>query len=155
MENINQITKTLYLRLKTLTWLKTLYSSTVWLKILYFTAVIATLDKIITYALGEHDPGSAQDRKTSSDFWRPDSSVPQLSGSFVLFLIFPARAARERGHKNDILPIISDQAVWRKIHCIDWEQRIQDQVAFFFALHCSFPSSMIIFLRKSNLRDSV
>ena len=154
MENINQITKTLYLRLKTLTWLKTLYSSTVWLKILYFTAVIATLDKIITYALGEHDPGSAQDWKTPSDFWRPDSSVPQLSGSFCTFSHFSCscstRARAQKWHTSN-----NQRSVWRKIHWIDWEQRIQDQVAFFFALHCSFPSSMIIFLRKSNPRDSV
>ena len=31
-----------------------------------FTAFIATVEKIITYALGEHDPGSAQDGRTTS-----------------------------------------------------------------------------------------
>ena len=30
------------------------------LQTLYFTAFIATVEKIITYALGEHDSGSAQ-----------------------------------------------------------------------------------------------
>ena len=29
------------------------------LQMLYFMAFIATVEKIITYALGEHDPGSA------------------------------------------------------------------------------------------------
>ena len=36
------------------------------LQTLYFTAFIATVEKIITYALGEHDPGSAQNWRTSS-----------------------------------------------------------------------------------------
>ena len=35
------------------------------------TAFIATVEKIITYALGEHDPGSAQDWRTSNDFCSP------------------------------------------------------------------------------------
>ena len=41
------------------------------LKTLFFTAFIATVEKIITYALGEHDPGSAQDWRTSNDFCSP------------------------------------------------------------------------------------
>ena len=41
------------------------------LQTLYFTAFIATVEKIITYALGEHDPGSAQDWRTSNDFCSP------------------------------------------------------------------------------------
>ena len=45
-------------------WVKTLYLSTRWLKTL-FSAFIARL-KIIKYALGEHNPGSAQDERTSS-----------------------------------------------------------------------------------------
>ena len=36
-----------------------------------FTAFIATIQKIIPYALGEHDPGSAQDWRTSNDFCSP------------------------------------------------------------------------------------
>ena len=35
---------------------------------LYFTAFIATVEKIITYALGEHDPGAAQDWRTLNGF---------------------------------------------------------------------------------------
>ena len=37
-----------------------------------FTAFIARVEKIITYALGEHDPGSAQVWRTSNDFFNPD-----------------------------------------------------------------------------------
>ena len=36
-----------------------------------FTAFVATVQKIITYALGAHDPGSAQDGRTSNDFCTP------------------------------------------------------------------------------------
>ena len=36
-----------------------------------FTAFVATIQKMITYALGEHDPGSAQDWRTSNDFCSP------------------------------------------------------------------------------------
>ena len=32
------------------------------------TLFMATIEKIITHALGEHYPGSASNRKTSSDF---------------------------------------------------------------------------------------
>ena len=38
-----------------------------------FTAFVATVQKIITYALGAHDSGSAQDGRTSNDFCTPDS----------------------------------------------------------------------------------
>ena len=40
-------------------------------EITLLTAFIATVKKIITYALGEHDPGSAQDWRTSHDFCSP------------------------------------------------------------------------------------
>ena len=43
------------------------------LQTLYFTAFIATVEKIITYALGEHDSGSAQVWRTSNDFCSPGS----------------------------------------------------------------------------------
>ena len=36
-----------------------------------FTAIVATVQKIITYALGAHDPGSAQDVRMSKDFCTP------------------------------------------------------------------------------------
>ena len=36
-----------------------------------FTAFVAPVKKIITYALGEHDPGSAQDGRMSNDFCTP------------------------------------------------------------------------------------
>ena len=48
------------------------------LQALYFTAFIATVEKIITYALGEHDPGSAPDWRTSNDFCSPDHQLKQL-----------------------------------------------------------------------------
>ena len=35
------------------------------------TLFIATVEKIITYALGEHYPGSAQDGRTSSEMSSP------------------------------------------------------------------------------------
>ena len=34
-----------------------------------FYVIYPGVEKIITYALGEYDPGSAQDWRTSSDFW--------------------------------------------------------------------------------------
>ena len=37
-----------------------------------FTTFVATVQKIITYALGAHDPGSAQDGRTSNDFCTPE-----------------------------------------------------------------------------------
>ena len=46
---------------------------------LYFTAFIATVEKIITYALGEHDPGSAEDWRMSNDFCSPASSCSNLT----------------------------------------------------------------------------
>ena len=33
----------------------------------HFMAYMATVENIITYALGEHDPGSVQDGRTSSE----------------------------------------------------------------------------------------
>ena len=41
------------------------------LQTLYFTAFIATVEKIILNALGEHDPGSAQVWRMSKDFCTP------------------------------------------------------------------------------------
>ena len=41
------------------------------LQTLYFTAFIATVEKIITYALGELDPWSAQNWRTSNNFCSP------------------------------------------------------------------------------------
>ena len=37
-----------------------------------FYVFLSTVITIITYALGEHDPGSAQDWRTSNDFCSPD-----------------------------------------------------------------------------------
>ena len=48
---------------------KKLFLSTGWLKTLDLMAIMATVEKIITYALGEHNPGSAPDGRTSSEFW--------------------------------------------------------------------------------------
>ena len=42
-----------------------------------FMVCVSTVENIITYVLGEHDPGSAQDLRTSSDLWRPDSPRDQ------------------------------------------------------------------------------
>ena len=39
---------------------------------LYFTAFMATVEKIIAWGIWEHSPGSAQDWRTSSDMWRPE-----------------------------------------------------------------------------------
>ena len=36
-----------------------------------FMAFIVTVEEIIIYALGEHDPGSAQNWRTSNDFCSP------------------------------------------------------------------------------------
>ena len=36
-----------------------------------FTAFMVTVEKIITNALGEHDPGSAQNWRTSREMWSP------------------------------------------------------------------------------------
>ena len=41
----------------------------------------ATVEQIITYALGEHDPGSAQNWRTSNDFCSP--IVHNISKGFV------------------------------------------------------------------------
>ena len=40
-----------------------------------FTVFIATVEKTITYALGEHDPGSTQNWRMSNDFGSPADSV--------------------------------------------------------------------------------
>ena len=48
---------------------KKLFLSTGWLKTLDLMAIMATVEKIITYALGEHNPGSAPDGRTSSELW--------------------------------------------------------------------------------------
>ena len=53
-------------------------STVFFLQTLYFRAFIATVEKIMTFALGEHGPGSAQDWRTSNDFCRPAASVPKL-----------------------------------------------------------------------------
>ena len=37
----------------------------------HLRAFITRVEKIITYALGEHDPGSSQDWRMSSDFKKP------------------------------------------------------------------------------------
>ena len=42
-----------------------------------FMAFIATVEKIITYALGEHDPGSAQDWRTPNYFCSPGPGLPE------------------------------------------------------------------------------
>ena len=36
-----------------------------------FSAFMVTVEKIITNALGEHDPGSAQNGRTSNEMWSP------------------------------------------------------------------------------------
>ena len=41
------------------------------LKTLYLTAFMATVEKVLTYALGEHDPGSAKNGRTSSKCGAP------------------------------------------------------------------------------------
>ena len=47
-----------------------------------FTAFVATVQKIITYALGPSDPGSAQDGRTSNDFCTPVKGK-EVSSSFI------------------------------------------------------------------------
>ena len=70
----NRWLKTLYLWFKTLyLWLKTLFSSNRWLKTLHITAFMLVVEKTITFVLGDRDPGSAQDGRTSSDLWTPVS----------------------------------------------------------------------------------
>ena len=39
--------------------------------IIYKMAFMATVEKVIANAIVQHDSGSAQDRRTSSDWWRP------------------------------------------------------------------------------------
>ena len=38
---------------------------------LHFTALMSVVEKSVTYALVEHDPGSAQDGKTASEIKSP------------------------------------------------------------------------------------
>ena len=63
-------------RWKTATrWLKTLFfdqkKSIYDLKHTFFTAFMATVETIITFALGQHDLGWSQDLRTPRDFWTP------------------------------------------------------------------------------------
>ena len=51
---------------------------------LYFMAFIATVEKIITYALGEHDPGSAQVWRTPNDFCSPDQNSDETHMQTIL-----------------------------------------------------------------------
>ena len=70
-------------------WLKRLYLSTRWPRTVYFTAFFATAEKIIAYALWEHDHGSALNWRTSGNLWRPgrERGIPpytsRLSASIV------------------------------------------------------------------------
>ena len=48
------------------------------LQTLYFMAFMATVEKIITFALGEHDPRSAQDWRRSNDFCSPGPHIKVL-----------------------------------------------------------------------------
>ena len=85
------------------------------LQTLLFTAFVATVQKIITYALGAHDPGSAQDGRTSNDFCTPEvwrstafsTAVPPLPAhsrskklnefhGLVFFLWFRCFKSREK-----------------------------------------------------------
>ena len=40
-----------------------------------FPAFIGTVEQIMTHALGEHDPGSAQNLRTSNDFCSPGCQI--------------------------------------------------------------------------------
>ena len=73
MQNINQI-NTLFMIQNTLsTWNSKHFFATIWLKKLYYTAFMLTVEEITTYALGEHDPGSAQNGRTSNKNVEPCS----------------------------------------------------------------------------------
>ena len=61
-------------------WLKTLSFSTRWLKKVFYTASIATTEKIITHVLGEHDYESAHTRPPSH--FEPLWWVTQTPGAF-------------------------------------------------------------------------
>ena len=39
---------------------------------------MATVEIIIIYAFGEHDPGSVQDWRTPSDFWRSKEAESKI-----------------------------------------------------------------------------
>ena len=49
-----------------------------------FPEFIPTVGKIITYALGEHDPGSAQVWRTSNDFCSPDQNSDKTNMQVIL-----------------------------------------------------------------------
>ena len=53
------------------------------LQTLYFTAFIASVEQIITYALGEHDPGSAQDWRTPHDLCSPVCCMYCFNGNGI------------------------------------------------------------------------
>ena len=54
--------------------IKAIYLSTWWHKTLYFTAFMATDENAEhTCSLGENNPGSVQNGRTSSEMWSPDS----------------------------------------------------------------------------------
>ena len=90
MQNLNHMTQNtlfmiqniLFVIQNTLLVTQTLFLSTRWLKTLDFKAFMTTF-KIKTYALGEHDPWSAQNRRTSSEMWSPGSSYHSLKISKV------------------------------------------------------------------------
>ena len=47
---------------------------------------MAMVEKIVTYVLEEHGPGSAQDLRASSDLWSPKNDI--FLGTFPLFWFF-------------------------------------------------------------------
>ena len=59
--------------------------------------IYMTVEKIISYALGEHDPGSAQDWRTLSDLWRCGGGGGGGGGGDDLLLHVPPGGAL-RGH---------------------------------------------------------
>ena len=69
MEIINQITKNTLKMIQSTRFLtqKKLFLVIRRLKTLYFTSFMSPVEKIIKYTLGEHDPGSAQNGRTSSE----------------------------------------------------------------------------------------
>ena len=48
-------------------------------KKLDFTAFMATVRKIITYAQGEHDSGTAQNGRSSGKMWSPETCSGQMT----------------------------------------------------------------------------
>ena len=59
------------------------------------------IEKIIKYALGEHDPESAQDWRTSSDLWSPDEELHNIESGHMevshMIEIFYGLASQELG----------------------------------------------------------